>query len=332
MITLSILSTAQCVSQSWNASSGLLYVNPSTTKVGIGTTVIEPSSLTIKRQSASGEDFVPFHFLRMQMQLGSSPDKNWDMVANSNYQLSLAYQNQAHFNFTPDGRMGLNTQPALGKTLTVKGISRFIEDATATSLEINGNKVNVLGTGQHLRLLDNNTGTNKLLIRGITEVLQPGNVSNFIQIQHDGANARIDGYGTGLLLFNYGNPGQKVVFQPDVKVVDRLMIGTDSYTDGTNTYMLNVNGYMRAKEIKCYPTWADFVFDPEYKLMPLHEVKKYTQEYRHLPNVPSEKEVAQSGINVAQMNAVLLQKIEEAYLYIFELEQRIKFLEKSINH
>jgi hypothetical protein len=226
--------------------------------------------------------------------------------------------------------MGINTQVVSGKTLTVKGVSRFIKDADATATEINGNKINLIGTSQHLRVLDDNTsGSNKLIIRGVTEVLQPANDNNFLRFQHDGANARIDAYGTGDFLINYGNPAQKVVFQPDVKMSGKLLIGTDSYTDGTYNYMLNVNGYIRAKEINCYPSWADFVFEPDYKLMPLKELQTYTQKHKHLPDIPSEKEVTRNGIHLAEMNAKLLQKIEEAYLYIFQLEKRIEQLEKT---
>lgn len=107
------------------------------------------------------------------------------------------------------------------------------------------------------------------------------------------------------------------------------MIGTDSFTDGTNTYKLNVNGLIRGKEINCYPSWADFVFEPNYRLMPLQEVKAFTQEHRHLPDIPSEKEVKEKGIALGEMNAKLLQKIEELYLYIFEIEERIRILEQN---
>jgi len=332
MIALFSLTTAQCVSQtSWNSTSGLLYVTPDNTKVGIGVSLPESASLTIRRTSPTGEDFVPFHFLRFKMQLGSASEKNWDWVANSGYHLNLMYENQAYYYFSNDGRMGINTPFLTGKTLTVKGTSRFIETSSNVFAEINGNKLNVGGvSGSHLRLLDNNTsGSEKLIIRGVTEILQPGNTNNFIRIQHDGVNARIDGLGAGELLVNYGNPAQRVVFQPDVKISGKVMIGTDFHTDGTNTYQLSVDGKIRAKEVKCYTTWADFVFEPNYKLMPLKEVQSYTQKHKHLPDVPSEKEVAQNGINLAEMNAKLLQKIEEAYLYIFQLEQRIEQLEKA---
>lgn len=121
-------------------------------------------------------------------------------------------------------------------------------------------------------------------------------------------------------------------------------IGTDSPTQkldvngnikGNNIYS---NGTVFANEVKVEATaWSDFVFDKEYKLLPLNEVKAHIEEYKHLPDMPSEKQVIEEGINVAEMQAKLLQKIEELTLYIIEqgnknkeLEQQIKELKASL--
>lgn len=39
------------------------------------------------------------------------------------------------------------------------------------------------------------------------------------------------------------------------------------------------------------------------------------EEHKHLPDIPSEKEIMAKGINVADMQVKLLQKIEELTLY-----------------
>ncbi len=70
--------------------------------------------------------------------------------------------------------------------------------------------------------------------------------------------------------------------------------------------------------------WPDKVFDKEYKLMPLCEVETFIKEHRHLPEIPSEKTVLEEGMNIAEMNALLLQKVEELTLYVIELEKKIK--------
>jgi hypothetical protein len=58
-------------------------------------------------------------------------------------------------------------------------------------------------------------------------------------------------------------------------------------------------------------------------LTPLSEVEAYIKEHQHLPDLPSEEEVRANGIDVAQMNALLLKKIEELTLYVIELEKKV---------
>jgi len=134
-------------------------------------------------------------------------------------------------------------------------------------------------------------------------------------------------------------------------VPDRLSFGSsdlvnDTYRDwmtiknngnigiGTTNpkYLLSVKGKIGAGEIvvEDVTAWADFVFNSDYRLMPLAEVESFIQENNHLPDVPSETEVKEKGINVAEMNAKLLQKIEELTLYVIEQNKRIEELEKQV--
>lgn len=93
---------------------------------------------------------------------------------------------------------------------------------------------------------------------------------------------------------------------------------------------LDVNGTIRAKEVKIEATgWPDFVFSPTYNLQPLSEVEKYIENYNHLPDIPSEKEVVENGVNVVEMQAKLLRKIEELTLYVIEQDKEIKSLKKE---
>lgn len=76
--------------------------------------------------------------------------------------------------------------------------------------------------------------------------------------------------------------------------------------------------------------WADFVFGKDYKLKTLNEVEKYITKYNHLPDMPSEKEVIENGINLGDMNALLLQKIEELTLYAIEQQKLIEELKNEV--
>jgi hypothetical protein len=67
--------------------------------------------------------------------------------------------------------------------------------------------------------------------------------------------------------------------------------------------------------------WSDFVFKKEYDLPTLSEVEKHIREKGHLENITSEKEVLENGINLGEMNAKLLQNIEELTLYMIDIKK-----------
>jgi len=94
---------------------------------------------------------------------------------------------------------------------------------------------------------------------------------------------------------------------------------------------LDVNGTIRAKEVHVESGWADFVFDKGYNLQNLSEVELYINKHKHLPDVPDANEVEKNGINLGEMNALLLMKIEELMLYSIEQNKRLNDQEKKID-
>jgi hypothetical protein len=76
--------------------------------------------------------------------------------------------------------------------------------------------------------------------------------------------------------------------------------------------------------VKSAASWADYVFADDYKLAPLSEVEKFIKEKKHLPNVQSALEMTENGLNVAEMDAKLLEKIEELTLYIIEQNKQLE--------
>ncbi len=94
---------------------------------------------------------------------------------------------------------------------------------------------------------------------------------------------------------------------------------------------LTVDGAILSTEVKVktdISTYPDFVFKPEYKLRTLEEVELYINEYGHLPEIPMAADVKE-GVNLGEMNAKLLQKIEELTLYTIEQNKKITELEKK---
>lgn len=103
-------------------------------------------------------------------------------------------------------------------------------------------------------------------------------------------------------------------------------------TVNTQGYMLAVGGSMVAESIKVelQGNWPDFVFKKEFSLVSLKEVEAYIQKNHHLPNVPSAKEVKTKGINLGEMDATLLRKIEELTLYSIKQQKEIDSLKQML--
>ncbi len=74
----------------------------------------------------------------------------------------------------------------------------------------------------------------------------------------------------------------------------------------------------------------DYVFEPDYELMPLDELESFVQENRHLPDVPSAKEVKSQGLDMTRMQLRLLRKVEELTLYTIQQQETIERLEAKI--
>ncbi|SHN37607.1 hypothetical protein [Mucilaginibacter sp. OK098] len=102
-------------------------------------------------------------------------------------------------------------------------------------------------------------------------------------------------------------------------------------TTDTKGYTFAVNGTAIATSItvKAYANWPDFVFKPTYKLASLTEVKTYIDQNHHLPDVPSAAEVEQNGLNLGEMNKVLLKKVEDLTLYLIEQDKKLADQQKT---
>lgn len=78
-------------------------------------------------------------------------------------------------------------------------------------------------------------------------------------------------------------------------------------------------------------SFPDYVFEDNYELMTLQDLEAFVKEHKHLPGVPSEKEVVSGGMDVAQINTLLVEKVEELTLYTIDQEKKIKQQEELLN-
>jgi hypothetical protein len=104
--------------------------------------------------------------------------------------------------------------------------------------------------------------------------------------------------------------------------------------DPDGDFKLWVQGGVRTERLKIDIAnnngwaWPDYVFEEDYELMSFAELRAYVNEHKHLPNVPTEAEVMENGIDVAEMNKILLEKVEELTLHVLQLEERLSKVEQ----
>ena len=115
--------------------------------------------------------------------------------------------------------------------------------------------------------------------------------------------------GVGNSWFNGGNIG----------------IGTTSPTE-----KLEVNGTIRSKRVKVEATgWPDYVFSKNYELRTLNELEQFIKANKHLPEVPSAAAIETNGLDLGEMDATLLKKVEELTLYLIEMKKEIDVLKQE---
>lgn len=104
-----------------------------------------------------------------------------------------------------------------------------------------------------------------------------------------------------------------------------LGIGTLNAGD----YKLAVNGKMRVHEIRVETAnWPDYVFEKSYSLPPLRDLEKYIAQNKRLPEIPSATEAERDGVDLGNMNRLLLKKIEELTLHLISKDKEITELKK----
>jgi hypothetical protein len=203
-------------------------------------------------------------------------------------------------------------------------------DTDAQSLTLNGNILSISnGNSVTIPTLNFANGTN-------TTISGNGTVSNPFQINttitdtsiyaNNGVinqattvnNNRIVDMNNSNIWFNSANSTTN----------GNIYIG-DSATYPTNTgdYKLYVEGGILTEKVKVAlrstANWADYVFADNYELMPLKDVEKFINSNKHLPGIKSAKELMEDGLDVAQMQAKHMEKIEELTLYVIEQEKKI---------
>jgi len=112
-----------------------------------------------------------------------------------------------------------------------------------------------------------------------------------------------------------------------------LILGNNVGIGTSNpTSKLTVAGNIHSKEVKVTVDAGvvpDYVFADDYKLKSLQEIESYIKENKHLPEIPSAKEIEKNGLMLAEMNMSLLKKMEEMTLYMIEMKKENEYLKNN---
>jgi hypothetical protein len=171
---------------------------------------------------------------------------------------------------------------------------------TSSNTFQNNQAVGVVGLHRRFYMSTSPTGNDKTDQVGIW-------IKGFYQNSDQGLPIMLGGYG-------YSSEQAFMI----IKQTGNVGIGTNN-----PTYKLAVEGTIGARKMKVtQEAWPDYVFAAEYKLPSLKEVEDYIIINKHLPDVPSAQEIKQSGLDLGEMNKILLQKLEEQTLYLIEMEKK----------
>jgi hypothetical protein len=230
------------------------------------------------------------------------------------FPLTLGTNNTARMTLTSAGNIGIGTNIPDQK-LHVKG--RFYLEGTEAYP--NGWAKNYFQWAGHSLIMGSPTGVyahNRIEIKpgGSTS----GNLVSTFQMfdtpSPDNHELKLQLTSNGDSFFNGGNVG----------------IGTTA----PGSFKLAVNGKIWTQEVNVAMTnpGPDYVFEKDYNLLPLSELETYITQNKHLPEVPSAKEMEADGLNLKEMNLLLLKKVEELTLHLIEQSKKNTLQETKINH
>jgi len=233
---------------------------------------------------------------------GSSVLSFWKHTDNSSSTKVLSLNNTS---VKIHSRLKVGDFAEYGLGLTPNGTSGYF-----LSLGLRSGSGNGSWNGSGATLFTSNSGEFQLMTNPSGTVTGTTNMMNQVRLVVNEKNAYFS-----VPVRIGGNYGDVNVLQP-------------SYNP---TYNLYVKKGIRTEKlvIDIYPVWPDYVFEKNYNLRSLTEVKAFITQNGHLPDVPSAKQVEEHGVNVGEMNGVLLKKVEELTLYLLELEERLAKMESK---
>lgn len=167
-----------------------------------------------------------------------------------------------------------------------------------------------------IRMDSDNTGDVFLQIRN------GSSIHYIFDDRSDGNALDIESYND--LVFNTSGSNERM----RILSTGEVSIGTTAVPTG---YLLSVDGKVIAEEMRVKPSnFWDEVFETDYDLMSIEEKQQFTESNKHLPSFAPEAEIVDKGMDVGKSFADVAKELEEAYLYIYQLNDKMKALEAQV--
>ncbi len=229
------------------------------------------------------------------------------------------------------GHVGIGTK-AVPEKLSVEGSISVTEDLKMSGADsyiwTNGTGTGATGiwdqkNNRVLLYTSENSGHVGIGTKAVPEKLSvEGSISVTEDLKMSGADSYIwtNGTGTGATGI-WDQKNNRVLLYASEKL-GGIGIGTKKLDPNSK---LTVAGGVYSREVKVkVNAGADFVFEKDYKLPKLDKLENFVKEKKHLPEIPSEKEMQENGLELGEMNIRLLQKVEELTLYVIDQNKQLK--------
>jgi len=319
LLTLAIITVAQFSYAQFSSSGG----NTTTSdNVGIGTT--SPGALLHLYKATDASEKIESgggNYTYLQL---ATPTSSGDGYLVKNISTANSMLDKSLYLWNSIGPIQFSPGGVAGGTVTFLANGNVGIGTTSP-----GTKLHVAGSNDMFKL-ENTDGTTA---NQYTQMeLVAGTAHNYIWTNNQNSPGFFGG--SGALNLYTGSASPIAFFTNGSSTPQMVMASGGNVGIGTTTpdQLLSVAGTIHSKQVKVdLIGWPDYVFKPKYHLPSLLEIKTYVDKNHHLPGIPSEQDVAKNGINLGEMNKLLVKKVEELTLYQIEQDARIAALEKALS-